>query len=153
METIEIIKNKIDQTEYSRGNFSEDVITTAKVSKVVIISWYSDDNVLFSWYIDDEVWAWGWMNISFDSSGRILMWKNEFENDIENFETTSDTKEILEELYFSYLEKCVNIKGTFDEKWYSWYIDLWEGKENFKHTFFELLEDWEKHTRGVIIQL
>lgn len=132
---------------------SPELEATAKQENIVVITWYSDDNVLLEWKINDEVWGYDECTFLIDQKGRILENWEEIQPEIDNISMWYNTEEILKEMYEAYVENyAVEITGNFDKKGYSWYIDV---KENniMDFEYFDSMEDGEKHTRGVILKL
>lgn len=137
-----------------RDDISPEQREVAKAENLVIITGSSDDIISLDGAIYDEVGAWEEAIFNLDSEGNILEDWDNFDNDIENAGIERSTKSVLKSLYKAHVkEHGITVKGNFDKEGYSWYIDLVEPKEGLDFAYFELFEDGEKHTRGVVLKL
>ena len=129
------------------------IVKLASENNMVIITGYSDDNIELSWVIKDEISAYTKTLFHIDNNLQILQSN---ENFLENFNWDFDynTEELLKKLYKNYVKsQVISIEWEFDVNDYSWFIDIKEPKEDLDYSYFDLLEDWEKHTRWIVIQL
>lgn len=139
--------------EYRDHDVTPEHEQVAKAENMVIITGYSDDNIEMRGAISDEVGAYDGKDFHIDHKGNILEAWDDFQQDFEA-DFIGDTGRVLNELYKNYLlENTINVSGKFDHEGYSWYIDLIEPKEGLEYSYFDLMEDGEKHTRGIVVKL
>lgn len=150
METIskERLAEIINGREY-REEVTPEIEQVAKASNLVIIYWYSDDWVELRWAINDELWAYNWTSFYISKSWKLLNRRWETSNEIDDLDINDNTKTVLKELYIKYLsENAANITADYDTDWYSWVI-----KTDCPHSTFEIMEEWEKFCKWIVINL
>jgi len=128
---------------------TDDEEKIATENNLVVIFWYSDDNVELRWIINDELWAYNWTSFYISKLWKLLNRRWETSNEIDNLDINDDTKKILNELYVKYLsENATNITADYDTDWYSWVI-----KTDCSHSTFEIMDEWEKFCKWIVIDL
>ena len=132
--TKEVFAAILNGREYGDEITKEECVL-AKVSGLVVMYGYSDDNVELCGAIDDEVSAWDGTIISF-LNGEILTSKCEDENCP----------------YFKELEKSPHIKKV-EALWCKEGEYSWAFKTDIPHATFDILEDGEKFCRGIVFDI
>lgn len=121
---------KLNGLEY--GSIPKELNDEAKENGLVIVTGYSDDNVELEGAIRDEVPAYNGTEIALDASGIIEACDEPCDHCDQETKITMATQKIVAE---------------WDSNGYSWYMNV-EGVSDI--AYFDLLEDGEKHTRGVV---
>lgn len=150
METIskERLAEIINGREY-REEVTPEIEQVAKASNLVIIYWYSDDWVELRWAINDELWAYNWTDFIIEKSWKCIATIDQVEEMLDDSDIEYDTKEILNKIYKEHLEKnSTEVVASYDEDWYSWVI-----KTDCPHSTFEIMEEWEKFCKWIVINL
>lgn len=138
--TKERLAEILNGREY-RDEITEDEKKEAKEAWLIVVFWYSDDNVILNWAIDDEIWAWGWTSF-------YIRWNHllKLETLDEVLDSLDDYEWYLRWLANKDLESSKLIKAHDDKDWYTWFIET-----ELSHSTFDIMEDWEKFCRGIII--
>lgn len=113
----------------------------AKENNLVVIFWNSDDNVELRWAIDDEIWAWCWVEFYVDKKRKQVFF--DISTYYDNWEIWDELYEIVQE-YFN--EKCIKIEANLEKFW-----EIKTSENNIAR--FDIFEDWEKFSDGLIIEI
>ena len=134
------LANLLNGREY-RKEITDDEIKLAKENWLVVIFWYSDDNIEFNWLINDEIWAWNWCECYLDKKDKKLYYP--VSRYIVENELSEDFWDIVQD-YFD--RNCIKITAKLNN---FWEINV----EWIEFERFDIIEDWEKFSDGIIINL
>ena len=121
----------LDKREYG-SEITKEECKQAETDGVVIMYWYSDDNVELRGAIDDEQWAWNWTTVYFS------------EDDLLASECDEDECPYFEAIK----EKSKNVKVHRQKDNYAWVFET-----DIPHERFEIIEDWEIYSTGIVFDI
>lgn len=142
---IQELAEAINGREY-REEITKEESLFCKENNWVVLFWASDDLLEIRWKFYDEVWAWNWTKRYLYEWDLIDL--EDTKEEMENWDVQDSIKKlVLKEIKTQWV--YIVAKRWFE--WYSFYIDSWiTGK---KKAAFDILEDWEKYCRGIVLDL
>ena len=130
---------------------TKEQIDVAKASWLIVIFGASDDTVIIKGAIDEEMWVSDEENTIYNFTKDwklVLDYDNLFEGELDQSDINSNTLDILSDFYKEFIKTTSEFVAEFDKNWYSWFITT----EN-EHSTFDIMEDWEKFCRGIVLKL
>lgn len=132
--------NLLNNREY-REEITKEEEKIAKENNLIVIFWYSDDNIELRWAINDEIWAWGWVEFYIDKK------KNKIYYTTSRYIDERELNDEFEEIVQNYFDNnCIKVKAIRNQ--------FWEIEINWiEYERFDIVEDWEKFSDWIIIKI
>lgn len=133
------------------SEYGEKLLSKVDLPKnMVVISWYSDDNIEIEWLITDEVWAWKWKEFYILPEKLCIITDSELQSIPDLLSQFNQWAiDLIEEATKNVLQRKPKIEAKRDHDGYSWYITVsW-----CNVAYFDVMEDGDKFCRGAVIDL
>lgn len=123
----------------------------AKDNDLLVVYWYSDDNIIVKWVNTDEFGSYNGGIFNVDNEGEHLRNFSDLKYDAQLGNLNRAEYNIIEHMYEEYMqENTREIHAKWDYNGYSWYID---SPTLDAIGYFDIMEDGEKYCRGIVLQL
>ena len=132
--TKEELASKLNWREY-RKEITKEEEKEAKESGLIVIYWYSDDNIELRWYIDDEVGAYMWTDIYITTDWELL---EECECECKYYQEAQ--------------EKCLLVSAYYEYDKYG-YDRFIQPDWFLEYAEFMIVDDWEKCCRWIVLDV
>lgn len=112
----------------------------AKENDLLVVFGYSDDNIELEGAISDEIWAFSKQKFHIDIPKKKVYLPSQ--HYVDEGELNEDFQDIMD---FYLKDQCIDIEWEFKDNW------VWELQTNAIHFRFNIMEDWEKFSDGLVI--
>jgi len=142
---------KLNGREY-RKEITKDEEILAKENNLLVLFWYSDDNMEARGVINDEIWCWEWWIKFIDRE------RKELTEDLDYYLDEIDDDDLVKHSVKRYFEEnCTKIKINTKKDWkYFWNYNIYD--QNWKEKIFwsnwwrfDIFEDWEKFCEWIVV--
>ena len=132
--------NLLNNREYKKEITKEEE-KIAKENNLIVIFWYSDDNIELRWAINDEIWAYCWVEFYIDKK------KNKIYNTTSRYIDERELNDEFEEIVQNYFDNnCIKVKARINQ--------FWEIEINWiEYERFDINENWEKFSDWIILKI